>query len=168
MVTTSTGAYKSVTYNEDERLNLIYQILGQKAVSSRNFVQYMTSARQYHGEDQLHMREAHFIVQVGPGEGLTMSEIASAMAVTLGAVSQTASRLEKKGYIVRETDPSNRRQIRATLTEKGVEFYHSHLAYDSAKFAKLDDNFLSQFSTEELKRILDYEKLMVKYLVEDS
>lgn len=153
-----------MTYKEVERLNLISQILAEKIVSSRIFVQYMTNAHNYNEDDQLHMREAHFITQIGPDKGMTMSEIAEAMAVTQGAVSQTASRLEKKGYIVREADPANRRKIRAKLTEKGVEFYHSHMAYDSASFERMDQDYLKLFSMEELKLILEYEKLMVKIL----
>ena len=36
------------------------------------------------------------MIAIGPGEGRTMSEIAREMNVTQGAVSQIASRLEKK------------------------------------------------------------------------
>lgn len=113
------------------------------------------------------MREAHFIVAVGPGEGITMSEIAEKLFVTLGAVSQTAGRLEKKGYILRKRDPGNHRQIVAMLTPKGEAFYQQHLQYDRVQFASLDANYFSRFTEEQLCLIRDYEALMYAAFTKD-
>lgn len=144
----------------NERLKLISAILSEKADSSRTFTQYMSKERQYGPEDTLYMREAHFILALGPGEGKAMSEIAKALSVTKGAVSQTAGRLEKKGYIRRRPAPGNRRQVIAALTKKGEAFYRRHLEFDRAEYAKMDEKHLSRFSEEELRLILEYEKQM--------
>ena len=40
---------------------------------------YMDSDREYTAGDKLYMREAHFVIAIGPGEGRTMSEIAREM-----------------------------------------------------------------------------------------
>ena len=106
------------------------------------------------------MREAHFIMALGPEGGKTMSEIAKAMSVTQGAISQIAGRLEKKGYLLRRQNSENRRQIMALLTEKGKSFYQQHLEFDSSEFAKMDRDYLSRFSKEELDTILEYERQM--------
>lgn len=45
----------------------------------------MDSDREYTAGDKLYMREAHFVIAIGPGEGRTMSEIAREMKVTQGA-----------------------------------------------------------------------------------
>ncbi len=149
-----------MSYIDETRLRLIYEILGEKRISSRLFVQYMTANREYGSGDVLHMREAHFIMAVGLEDGKTMSEIAGELTVTHGAVSQTARRLEKKGYILRRQDAGDRRQIVVVLTDKGKEFYQRQLEYDSAEFAQMDQRYLSRFTDDELRLIRDYEALM--------
>jgi len=155
-------------YIKEPRLKLIYEIMSEKSRSAQALTQYMNANREYGQGDILHMREAHFIVAVGPGEGITMSEIAEKLFVTLGAVSQTAGRLEKKGYILRKRDPGNHRQIVAVLTPKGETFYQQHLRYDSVQFATLDANYFSRFTEEQLCLIRDYEALMYTAFTKDS
>jgi len=149
-----------MSYIDEPRLRLVADILGKKRDSSRAFVQYMSASREYDQDEPLYMREAHFITAVEPGEGKIMSEIAEALSVTHGAVSQIAGRLEKKGYILRKRDSSNHRQIVAVLTPKGEDFYQRHIQFDSAKFAAMDQQYLSCFTNEQLKLILDYETRM--------
>lgn len=146
-----------MSHIDEPRLRLIYEIMKEKSRSAQAFVQYMTTNREYGPEDTLHMREAHFIMTVGPGEGKTMSEVAKGLSVTHGAVSQTAGRLEKKGYVLRKRDTNNQRQIVAILTPKGEKFYQQHLQYDRARFAAMDADYLSRFTDEELQVIRDYE-----------
>lgn len=153
---------------EDERLKLIQGILGKKQVSSRLFVQYMSKDRTYGGEDTLYMREVHFLVAVGLGEGRTMSELAEELEVTHGAVSQTAGRLEKKGYIIRRRSPENRRIIIAALTEKGEQMYRDHLAYDRVKLSAMDRDYLHQFTLEELELIQRYESAMCAIFTDED
>ena len=145
---------------QKERLALIRSILINKQESSRSFVQYMLTNHEYVEGEILYMREAHFIIMVGPGEGKTMSEIAQRMEVTKGAVSQTASRLEKKGYILRQRAKDNGRGVVAVLTPKGEKFYHQHQQYDMQEFTEMDQNYLSDFTVEQLQMIERYEKQM--------
>ena len=145
---------------ENQRLALISAILGEKARSSRAFTQYMMKEQEYEAGETLFMREAHFLLALGPGKGKTMSQLAQALEVTQGAVSQTAGRLEQKGYIRREPSPGDRRQILAALTEKGRAFYNRHLEFDRAAFLKMDAEHLSRFSLEELRLCFEYERQM--------
>ena len=151
---------------DETRLHLISELLGAKQISSQLFVQYITANHEYGDGNILHMREAHFIVAVGLGGDKTMSEIAEAMSVTHGAVSQIARRLEKKGYILRRQDESDRRQIVVHLTEKGKAFYHEHLEYDRTEFALIDQNFLSRFTDDELRLFLEYETIMSRHFAQ--
>lgn len=152
-----------MTYLEDERSGLIRQILGERQKSSRAFVQYMNKTHEYQQEGALYMREAHCIIAIGLGEGKTMSQIAQELSVTHGAVSQIAGRLEKKGYLQRQKDPANRRQTIAKLTPLGEAFYRQHLHYDSQEFAAIDRQYLSIFSLEQLRQILNYEERMTEH-----
>lgn len=139
------------------RLDLIYQLLHQKAATSRIYMHYIDSDREYITGDKLYMREAHFIMAIGSRGETTMSEIAQELDVTQGAVSQTAARLEKKGYIRREKCPTNRRQTIAVLTEKGEAFYAEHQKYDLELYAYSDEIFFSKYSDEQLRMFIEYE-----------
>jgi len=149
-----------MTEREERRLALVTELLSAKNQFSIAFSQYLATGREYGGGDTLHMREAHFLVAVEPGAGKTMSEVAERLGVTQGAVSQTASRLERKGYLVRRRDEQNHRQIVASLTEKGERFYWRHLRYDQERYLGLDKRLLSVYSDEDLKALVEYEKRM--------
>lgn len=50
-----------------------------------------------------------------------MFDLQDELRISRGAISQIASNLEKKGYLVRETDKNNRRKQIVTLTAEGRE-----------------------------------------------
>lgn len=149
-----------MTRQEKKRLQLVSELMGARIHASIAVSKYLATDREYTGGDILHMREAHLIVAIAPGMGKTMSELAEIMGVTIGAVSQIASRLEKKGYLCRQRSVENHRQIVATLTEKGEAFYHRHLDYDSAKFSLVDQNYLYRFTDDQLRALTEYENII--------
>jgi DNA-binding MarR family transcriptional regulator len=59
---------------------------------------------------------------------VSLSEVRPFLAISKAAVSQMLGVLEKKGYINRDVDKSNRRNLIVTLTEKGHETLET--AYD--------------------------------------
>ncbi|MBW3088592.1 MarR family transcriptional regulator [Bifidobacterium sp. 82T24] len=52
---------------------------------------------------------------------LTPGRMSEALGVSPGRVSAILDRLEKKGLVVRETDPSNRRNVLVSITVEGRE-----------------------------------------------
>ena len=50
-----------------------------------------------------------------------LAEIREYLAVTKAAVSQMLSSLEKRGFLKRETDPANRRNLIITITASGMD-----------------------------------------------
>lgn len=63
-----------------------------------------------------------FVVQTLYTRGpMTPSQIAQAMGATTGRVSTLLAGLEKKGQIVREPDPDDRRSVHVRLAETGKE-----------------------------------------------
>ena len=70
---------------KEQRIKLIGKLLHQQGNTARAFVQYMDSDREYTAGDKLYMREAHFVIAIGPGEGRTMSEIARDECYTGGS-----------------------------------------------------------------------------------
>jgi DNA-binding MarR family transcriptional regulator len=62
-----------------------------------------------------------FALDTAPGRSLRMSTLAGYASSTLSRLSRAVSRLEKKGWVRREPDPSDGRFTLATLTEEGHE-----------------------------------------------
>ncbi len=149
-----------MTYLDNERLNLIHKLLCAKVDSSQAIVNYQNITHNYSSESTLHMREAHFITALTPDEAQTMSYVAEKLSVTQSAASQTASRLEKKGYVLRTRSEKDRRVVLVSLTPKGKEFYTEHIRFDSVQFKELDDMYLHQYTEDQLKILVDYENLM--------
>ena len=145
--------------NREDRLRMVEQLLDAKSQASVTLSQYHLIVRELHGEGALRMREIHFILAVGP-EGKTMTQLSQALCVTQGAVSQTAARLEERGYILRTRSEVNYRQIIATLTEQGLRAYEEHLTSNREIHDSFDRRFLSDYTDEELRFLRDYELRM--------
>lgn len=54
-------------------------------------------------------------------QNIYMFDLQDELRISRGAISQIARNLEKKGYLVRETDKNNRRKQIVTLTSEGRE-----------------------------------------------
>lgn len=77
----------------------------------------------------LYASEVHLIDMAGryPEEGI--SQIAARLGITKGAVSQTAKKLEDKGYIERVKSSMDKKSVFLRLTEHGRDAFHWHSAY---------------------------------------
>lgn len=139
-----------------KRMELMQRYLEQKHRTTLVHEQYLNTQREYAPGTALYMREIHFLVALGPDGPASVSSLAQKLEVTLGAVSQMAARLEKKGCVTRTPDPKNRRRTLVSLTEEGQRLYREHLDYDQANLARLAA-FFSDFSDAELQRLIDAE-----------
>ncbi len=83
--------------------------------------------RNYGTEFLMTNSEIHLIELIGDNEKkFSVTDLAKFMGVTKGAVSQTLKKLESKGFIIKETDPSNLSRIIVELTSRGKTAYYSH------------------------------------------
>lgn len=80
------------------------------------------------GVKDLSMSEIHVIEAIGSGDGKMMSEVAEKLDVTMGTLTTSISKLEKKGYAIRERDLLDKRVVIAKLTRKGqlIEKIHNN------------------------------------------
>ena len=62
-------------------------------------------------------------VAMAPQRRLRMIEIAGILSVAKSAVTKTVDHLEKRGLLVRERDPQDRRTVYATLTCEGAKVF---------------------------------------------
>lgn len=142
-----------------DRIELVRKLL-RECISSAIVVNgFLNKSRKYTVDDSLYMREVHFLVALEPKEQPTMSEMASQLNVTPGAVTQMVSRLEKKGYVIRSKASDDKRQTTVSLTEKGRILCDEHIAYDQMKYSYISD-VLTGYSDEDLEKLIQYEQII--------
>lgn len=76
--------------------------------------------------EDLTVIEINTILVIGHGsENKKMSEIANTLGVTFGTPTVTIDRLIRKGYVNRQRDEEDRRQVFISLSETGVSVFES-------------------------------------------
>jgi len=112
----------------------------------------------------LHRAEIHTIQSIGENEGINPTRLASLMGITKGAISQTISKLDKKGLVKKIHNADNSKEINLYLTQKGWVGFKRHdtmhmRMYDIVKnfygkdFQKKIVEFSSMF--KEMDQIID-------------
>ena len=75
--------------------------------------------------------EVHLMMVIREGTSTNVTRMAEELAVTKGAVSQSLTRLEKKGVLVKTRDPSRKNELTLSFTPFGtrtLQHYQSHTA----------------------------------------
>ena len=79
-----------------------------------------------HGDLKLYPSEIHLMLLIGDEQERNATIMAEKLGVTKGAISQTLSRLEKKGVLEKTKDPYNKNELTATFTPLGQEVSPVH------------------------------------------
>ncbi|MFA9379818.1 MAG: MarR family winged helix-turn-helix transcriptional regulator [Acetanaerobacterium sp.] len=79
-----------------------------------------------------------------PDKNVNVSDIQSNLYITKPAVSQMLNALEKKGYVIREIDKSDRRKIAVTLTDHGQDILKQTKEYTD----QMLETVISRFGEE--------------------
>ena len=90
-------------------------------------------------------------VAMAPGKRLRMVDIAGLLAIGKSAVTKTTDRLQDRGLITRERDPSDRRTVYATLTAQGEEIF---AAAQPAFADAVHRHFAGQLSEADIRQLL--------------
>jgi DNA-binding MarR family transcriptional regulator len=80
-----------------------------------------------------------------------ITELAAREGITQPAVTQLVNRLEARGWVVRTTDPDDRRAVLVELTDVGVEEFE-HLRAD---YRALMRSYMADLDYEELETLSD-------------
>ena len=75
------------------------------------------------------MKEMHTVDIIGHIPDATPSDIARELMVTLGTVTTSLNKLEKKGYVERHRSKVDRRVVHLNLTKKGRLIYRLSLIH---------------------------------------
>ena len=100
--------------------------------------------------------EVHTIDAIGCGDGILMSELASRLDVTKGAVTQIISRLEVKEFVRRVAHPTDSRSTIVSLTKAGLLAHQAHDEFVQKFYQKLS----TQLSFQEMEI---FEKCIEKF-----
>lgn len=73
----------------------------------------------------LSMTEIHTLVAIGT-EDKSMSEVASALGVTISTLTTAVNKLENKNFVQRERDANDRRVVHISLTDRGRAMCAAH------------------------------------------
>ncbi|WP_020620668.1 MarR family winged helix-turn-helix transcriptional regulator [Paenibacillus daejeonensis] len=98
--------------------------------------------------------EIHTIDAIGIDSPVLMSELATRLGVTKGAITQIIQRLEGKSLVARAVHPEDARSTLLSLTSLGEEAYKTHLAVNHQFY----DRLRSQLTQQE---IAAFEKSLV-------
>ncbi|HKM38661.1 MAG TPA: MarR family winged helix-turn-helix transcriptional regulator, partial [bacterium] len=71
----------------------------------------------------------HTVSAIAKNPGIHISGLALYFGYTRGAVSEVVRKLEKKGLIVKQTDPENSSRLNLYLTNKGRTAQREHQRY---------------------------------------
>ena len=86
---------------------------------------------------ELHVLEA--VHHLERGALSTMSNVAEALSIRVSSLTTAVNTLVRKGYLLREGDPADRRIIRLHLTEKGGQANQLHSQFHRAMIRGVGD-----------------------------
>lgn len=95
---------------------------------------------------------------------LSQQELGERLGVSKEAVSVSVRRLEKKGYIQRESDPSDKRRVLLSLTQEGLNLLDEVLIHQNAAYEQLLEP-LDENQRQQLQGLLE---LMLQEKKEDK
>jgi DNA-binding MarR family transcriptional regulator len=92
--------------------------------------------------------EIHLMLMVKDKTATNATKMARQLGVTKGAVSQTLTRLEKKGVLSKTKDPFNKNELTLKFTPFGSQAFE-YYGRRSAELGKNHENRLESFTEEE-------------------
>lgn len=114
---------------------------------ARVFQKIDASSERFFREHQLNTAQFDILAQVGSARGMTQQQLADALLVTKGNISQLIARLEQRGLIVRRQEG---RANCLSLTERGRALFDAVVPQQEERIAEL----LSPLTDEEQRELL--------------
>jgi DNA-binding MarR family transcriptional regulator len=109
---------------------------------------------------KLYPSEIHLLLSISEGHDTNVTKIAEYFGLTKGAVSQTLSRLQKKGLIKKELDTKKKNELHISYTNKGEELI-KHVINTKMNLGSEYLNFVKKLSEKEKQAISDFLDKMV-------
>lgn len=105
--------------------------------------------------EKLSISEVHCIEKIGKLKHPNSNNISKAMNMTRGGVSKLATKLVKKGYIIKGSLEGNKKEVHYFLTEQGSSIFKKHeKLHEEARIR--EGKIISTLSSEEQEIILRF------------
>ena len=112
---------------------------------------------------KLYPSEVHLLLFIYHIQNTNITKIADLLGLTKGAISQTLSRLHKKGIILKRTEPSKKNQVHVQFTNEGKMLMEHVIEFRNSLETKYL-NFLESKSDEEKQTISDFLDTLVSIM----
>ncbi|MDO4492902.1 MAG: MarR family transcriptional regulator [Clostridia bacterium] len=96
--------------------------------------------------------------------GSTQQELSESLLVSAASIALSAKRLERAGLICRETDETNRRRNKLSVTEEGAAVAAKH----RDQLNEADSAMLRGFSERELTQLAEYLDRMLDNITDEA
>lgn len=104
---------------------------------------------------RLYPSEIHLLLFIYHFQDTNITKIAERLGLTKGAISQTLSRLYKKGIIIKRTEPSKKNELQIQFTKKGQSLMDHIIEFRTSLETKYLD-FLKTKSDKEKQIISEF------------
>lgn len=112
--------------------------------------------------------EMHTLVVIGRSTLKTMSEIAQELLINVSTLSIAINKLEKKGYVRRIKNESDRRVVRIVLSEKGKRALSEHENFYYDIIREISSDMSEPEKREYIRMLSGVEKLLTKRLTDPA
>lgn len=112
---------------------------------------------------KLYPSEIHLLFYIHDGQDTNLTKIAKHIGITKGAISQTLSRLQKKGVIIKEPDSNRKNELHVSFTQKGKSLMkHVIKVKGTLSFKYLD--YIKTLSEEQKETISNFLDIMISVM----
>lgn len=129
-------------YNDVEAVDILHKV--------SNLYTSTKTPRDYGTGDEYTSVEVHTLKEIADCPGITVTELAKDQGKTKGAISQILKKIESKGLIYRESDPTNDNKQLLYITPKGNILDKAHRDYDKIGFGESMDRVREIYTDEEI------------------
>ena len=117
---------------------IIHQLINSTVKHRKIMLHYLNETGVYHAQHRL-------LMKISNDRNVSQKALAAAFEVSTSTIAVSLKKLEKGGYIKRETDTGDNRFNRITITEKGL----SVIEQSKQIFSEADEKLFEGFSDEE-------------------
>jgi len=140
-----------------------YEISDIHIIFSMSYFDDVNKAKDYGTGKKYTMLEAHTITLIDKNPGITVTEISKTFGRTKSAISQLISRLERKGLLIKAQRVGMNRSYKGLfVTAEGRDLSIAHIEYDAAKIDTMLDEWLKEFTVEELNKFYRYLEIAIQ------
>ncbi len=112
--------------------------------------------------------EMHTLVVIGRSSAKTMSEIAQELLINVSTLSIAINKLEKKGYVRRIKNETDRRVVRIVLSAKGKRALSEHESFYYDIIREISSHMSDAEKREYIRMLSGLEELLTERLTEPA